>query len=45
MSMAAGEYVSVHSQSDTEKADLSRERLERTRKFGKTTQAAAPSGA
>ena len=28
MSMAAGEYVSVHSQSDTEKADLSRERLE-----------------
>ena len=25
MSMAAGEYVSVHSQSDTEKADLSRE--------------------
>lgn len=28
MSMAAGEYVSVHSQADTEKADLSRERLE-----------------
>jgi VIT1/CCC1 family predicted Fe2+/Mn2+ transporter len=28
MSMAAGEYVSVHSQSDTEKAELSRERLE-----------------
>jgi VIT1/CCC1 family predicted Fe2+/Mn2+ transporter len=28
MSMAAGEYVSVHSQSDTEKADLSRERAE-----------------
>jgi VIT1/CCC1 family predicted Fe2+/Mn2+ transporter len=28
MSMAAGEYVSVHSQSDTEKADLSRERSE-----------------
>jgi VIT1/CCC1 family predicted Fe2+/Mn2+ transporter len=28
MSMAAGEYVSVHSQSDTEKADLTRERLE-----------------
>ena len=24
MSMAAGEYVSVHSQADTEKADLSR---------------------
>lgn len=28
MSMAAGEYVSVSSQSDTEKADLDRERLE-----------------
>ena len=28
MSMAAGEYVSVHSQSDTEQADLSRERAE-----------------
>lgn len=28
MSMAAGEYVSVHSQSDTEKADLTREKLE-----------------
>jgi VIT1/CCC1 family predicted Fe2+/Mn2+ transporter len=28
MSMAAGEYVSVHSQADTEKADLSRERQE-----------------
>jgi VIT1/CCC1 family predicted Fe2+/Mn2+ transporter len=28
MSMAAGEYVSVHSQTDTEKADLSRERAE-----------------
>ena len=28
MSMAAGEYVSVHSQADTEKADLSRERTE-----------------
>ncbi len=28
MSMAAGEYVSVHSQSDTEKADLERERHE-----------------
>ncbi len=28
MSMAAGEYVSVHSQADTEKADLSRERRE-----------------
>jgi hypothetical protein len=26
--MAAGEYVSVHSQTDTEKADLSRERAE-----------------
>src|SRR6478609_1474279 len=28
MSMAAGEYVSVHSQADTEGAELSRERLE-----------------
>lgn len=28
MSMAAGEFVSVHSQSDTEKADLERERIE-----------------
>jgi VIT1/CCC1 family predicted Fe2+/Mn2+ transporter len=28
MSMAAGEYVSVHSQSDVEKADLDRERRE-----------------
>ena len=28
MSMAAGEYVSVHSQADTEKADLQRERME-----------------
>lgn len=28
MSMAAGEYVSVSSQSDTEKADLAREKLE-----------------
>ncbi len=28
MSMAAGEYVSVHSQADTERADLARERVE-----------------
>jgi vacuolar iron transporter family protein len=28
MSMAAGEYVSVHSQADTEQADLKRERAE-----------------
>ncbi len=28
MSMAAGEYVSVHSQADTERADLARERTE-----------------
>ncbi len=28
MSMAAGEYVSVHSQADTEKADLTREQAE-----------------
>jgi VIT1/CCC1 family predicted Fe2+/Mn2+ transporter len=30
MAMAAGEYVSVHSQADTEKADLERERAELT---------------
>lgn len=30
MSMAAGEYVSVSSQSDTERADLARERSELT---------------
>jgi vacuolar iron transporter family protein len=34
MSMAAGEYVSVSSQSDTEKADLSRERQELTQDPG-----------
>src|SRR5216683_3715145 len=28
MSMAAGEYVSVHSQADTEQAELARERTE-----------------
>ena len=28
MSMAAGEYVSVHSQADTEQADLALERME-----------------
>jgi VIT1/CCC1 family predicted Fe2+/Mn2+ transporter len=28
MAMAAGEYVSVHSQADTEDADLARERTE-----------------
>jgi len=28
MSMAAGEYVSVHSQADTERADLEQERAE-----------------
>ena len=31
LSMAAGEYVSVHSQADTERADLSRERAELAR--------------
>jgi hypothetical protein len=31
MSMAAGEYVSVHSQADTENADLERERVEISR--------------
>src|SRR5216684_4267966 len=30
MSMAAGEYVSVHSQADTERADLEQERAELT---------------
>ncbi len=35
MSMAAGEYVSVHSQADTERADLAREKAE---------QAADPAG-
>src|SRR6266446_458399 len=30
MSMAAGEYVSVHSQADTEQAELARERTELT---------------
>src|ERR1700737_3469030 len=30
MSMAAGEYVSVHSQADTEQADLEQERAELT---------------
>ena len=30
MSMAAGEYVSVHSQADTEQADIKRERKELT---------------
>jgi len=30
MSMAAGEYISVHSQADTEEADLARERAELT---------------
>ena len=34
MSMAAGEYVSVSSQSDTEQADLSRERKELSQNFG-----------
>jgi VIT1/CCC1 family predicted Fe2+/Mn2+ transporter len=34
MSMAAGEYVSVSSQSDTEKADLARERKELSEDIG-----------
>jgi VIT1/CCC1 family predicted Fe2+/Mn2+ transporter len=34
MSMAAGEYVSVSSQSDTEQADLARERKEQSENFG-----------
>ena len=41
MSMAAGEYVSVHSQADTEKADLKRERAElRTNEKGEQKELA-----
>ena len=39
MSMAAGEYVSVSSQADTERADLERER----RELARTSTASAPS--
>lgn len=38
MSMAAGEYVSVSSQSDTERADLARERGELSRDAGSETE-------
>ena len=42
MSMAAGEYVSVHSQADTEQADLARERAElRTDKTGEQKELTA----
>jgi vacuolar iron transporter family protein len=42
MSMAAGEYVSVHSQADTERADLAREREElRTDRKGEHRELAA----
>ena len=42
MSMAAGEYVSVHSQADTERADLAREREElRTDSKGEHLELAA----
>src|ERR1700758_4062759 len=42
MSMAGGEYVSVHSQADTEKADLARERVElRTDKKGERKELTA----
>src|SRR5476649_2436039 len=42
MSMAAGEYVSVHSQADTEQADLEKERAElRTNDQGEHTELAA----
>jgi len=42
MSMAAGEYVSVHSQADTEQADLKRERAElRTNAEGEHKELAA----
>jgi len=37
MSMAAGEYVSVSSQLDTERADLGRERVELTENFNVET--------
>ena len=36
MSMAAGEYISVSSQADTEAADLTRERRRRNRRLGGT---------
>ena len=38
MSMAAGEYVSVHSQADTEKAELEVERKERPRTTRENTE-------
>ena len=42
MSMAAGEYVSVHSQADTEKADIEREKHElRTDDAGERRELAA----
>ena len=42
MSMAAGEYVSVHSQADTEQAELKRERVElRTNDEGEHKELAA----
>ena len=36
MSMAAGEYVSVSSQSDTEHADLAREKIDGQGRLGRT---------
>jgi len=42
MSMAAGEYVSVHSQADTENADIAKERAElRTNEAGERNELAA----
>ena len=42
MSMAVGEYVSVHSQADTEQAELKRERVElRTNDEGEHKELAA----
>ena len=42
MSMAAGEYVSVHSQADTEQADIERERKEINRNYpGESQELAA----
>ena len=42
MSMAAGEYVSVHSQADTESADLARERAELAARPGRRARASWP---
>ena len=43
MSMAAGEYVSVHSQADTEQAELDLERTELKQTTGASTRSWRPS--